>query len=70
MLVSGVVPLAFVTFEATQSTVGITLARLWVTYARTQFPSGLFDDWYGERRMILLACLTLLVGNRVLRLGL
>jgi MFS family permease len=43
------------TFGRSKSEIGLVLTLLWAIYAVFQFPSGVFADRHGERRVVLLA---------------
>lgn len=43
------------TFGRSKSEIGLVLTLLWAIYALFQFPSGVFADRHGERRVVLLA---------------
>ncbi len=43
------------TFGRSKSEVGLVLTLMWAIYALFQFPSGVFADRHGERRVVLLA---------------
>ncbi|SFR48578.1 Predicted arabinose efflux permease, MFS family [Halorubrum sodomense] len=55
LVVSPLVPEITTRFDVTNGTVGLALSGMWLTYALTQFPSGVLGDRYGERRVILAA---------------
>ncbi|MFB6141923.1 MAG: MFS transporter, partial [Halorientalis sp.] len=55
LAISPVVPDVVDTFATSNAAVGLALSGMWAAYAVTQFPSGLFGDRYGERRVILVA---------------
>jgi len=42
-------------FGRSKGEIGVVLTLMWAVYACFQFPSGVFADRYGERRIILLA---------------
>jgi len=54
LLLSPVVPLVLVEFDASKAAVGAALTGMWAVYALVQFPSGVLADRYGERRLVLL----------------
>jgi len=43
------------TFGRSKGDIGLVLTLLWAIYAVFQFPSGVFADRYGERRVVVLA---------------
>lgn len=43
------------TFQITTGTFGFAATAMWVTYACSQFPSGILGDRFGERKVILFA---------------
>ncbi|SFS90068.1 MFS transporter [Halostagnicola kamekurae] len=42
-------------FDVSRTLIGAALTCMWLTYALTQFPSGILADRYGERLVILLS---------------
>jgi len=52
-MISPVVPLVLVAFDATKSQVGLALTGMWGVYALLQFPSGVLADRIGERPLVL-----------------
>lgn len=55
LVISPVVPAIADEFVVSNAEIGLALSGLWLAYALTQFPSGLFGDRYGERLVILVA---------------
>lgn len=53
LLLSPVVPLVLLEFDASKSNVGLALTGMWAVYALFQFPSGVLADRYGERALVL-----------------
>lgn len=52
-------------FGTSKSEIGLVLTLMWAIYALFQFPSGVFADRYGERRVVLLALGLATVGALV-----
>ncbi|MFB6221338.1 MAG: MFS transporter [Halolamina sp.] len=52
-VIGPVVPLVLVEFGASRSGVGGALTAMWAVYALLQFPSGVFADRFGERKLLL-----------------
>jgi len=50
-------------FATSKSVVGLVLTGMWAVYALLQFPSGVLADRYGERRVVVLALGTTVVGS-------
>ena len=55
LVISPVVPGISAEFEVSNSIIGLALSGMWLAYALSQFPSGLFGDRVGERVVILVA---------------
>lgn len=53
--ISPLVPAITDDFGVSNAAVGFALSLMWATYAIAQFPSGIFGDRFGERRVILTA---------------
>jgi MFS family permease len=53
LLISPLVPAVLVAFGVSKSFVGLTLTGMWAAYALFQYPSGVFGDRFGERRVVL-----------------
>lgn len=68
-LLSPVVPLVIVQFDASESTVGLALTLMWATYALFQFPSGVLADRLGERRLLLTGLAGTAVGTTLIALS-
>ncbi|MEF8789308.1 MAG: MFS transporter [Haloarculaceae archaeon] len=62
LLLSPVVPLVLVEFDATKTSVGLALTGMWAVYALLQFPSGVLADRYGEYRLVLAGLVGTAVG--------
>ncbi|MEF8772250.1 MFS transporter [Halodesulfurarchaeum sp.] len=50
-------------FSTSKSLIGLVLTGMWATYALMQFPSGVFADRYGERRIVLVALAMAVLGS-------
>jgi predicted MFS family arabinose efflux permease len=68
-LLSPMVPLVIVAFDASTSTLGLALTGMWATYALFQFPSGVLADRYGERRLLVTGLLGTVVGTALVALS-
>ncbi|WP_222915316.1 MFS transporter [Natrinema sp. SYSU A 869] len=55
LVISPVVPRITAEFGVSNSVIGLALTGMWMAYFLSQFPSGVFADRYGERRVILVA---------------
>jgi len=55
LAISPLVPAITDDFVVSNAALGTALSLMWATYALTQFPSGIFGDRFGERRVILVA---------------
>jgi len=55
LVISPVVPAIAAEFAISNSVIGLGLTGLWLSYALSQFPSGLIGDRVGERTVILVA---------------
>ena len=55
LVVSPLVPAITDSFRITNTVIGTALTGMWLTYALTQFPSGILGDRYGERTIVLVA---------------
>ncbi|ELY59026.1 MFS transporter [Natronolimnohabitans innermongolicus] len=53
LALSPVVPDVATEFDVSNAMIGAALSGMWLTYALTQFPSGLLAERYGERLVIL-----------------
>jgi MFS family permease len=53
LLVSPVVPAILDAYAVTRGTVGVALTGMWVAYALSQLPSGVFSDRFGGRPIVL-----------------
>lgn len=54
------------TFGRSKGEIGLVLTLMWATYACFQFPSGVFADRYGERRIVLVALGLAAVGTAMI----
>lgn len=55
LVISPLVPAITDDFGVSNAALGVALSLMWMTYAITQFPSGVLGDRFGERRVILAA---------------
>ncbi|PGF15872.1 MFS transporter [Natrinema sp. CBA1119] len=55
LVISPVVPRITAEFGVSNSVIGLALTGMWTAYFCSQFPSGVFGDRFGERRVILVA---------------
>ncbi|SEW25278.1 MFS transporter [Natrinema salifodinae] len=55
LVISPIVPRLTAEFGVSNSVIGVALTGMWMAYFLSQFPSGVFADKYGERRVILVA---------------
>ena len=55
LVISPVVPAISSEFAVSNSLIGLALSGMWLSYALSQFPSGLLGDRVGERLVILIA---------------
>jgi MFS family permease len=55
LLISPLVPAVLVAFGVSKSFVGLALTGMWAAYALFQYPSGVFGDRFGERRVVLVS---------------
>jgi len=62
LLLSAVLPLIILQFDASKSSVGLALTGMWGIYALIQFPSGVLADRFGERRLLLAGLFGTAVG--------
>lgn len=69
LVISPVVPDIVATFQTSNGAIGLALTGMWAAYALTQFPSGIFGDRFGERRVILAALAGTAVFSLVLTLS-
>lgn len=44
-------------FEISNTTAGLAISVVWLTYAAMQFPAGILIDWVGERLLLLVSVL-------------
>lgn len=52
VVISPLVPVITADFGVSNTALGFALSAMWATYAMTQFPSGIFGDRFGEKRVI------------------
>lgn len=62
LLLGALIPFILIRFDTTKSTLGLVLTGMWAAYALCQFPSGVFADQYGERRVIVVGLCSAVVG--------
>lgn len=55
LAVSPVVPFIIEDFSVSNTQIGIALSGMWITYGLTQYPSGVFAERFGEKRIIMIA---------------
>ncbi|MFC7073341.1 MFS transporter [Halovenus rubra] len=55
LVISPVVPAIADNLDVSNADIGLALSGMWLSYALSQFPSGLLGDRYGERVVILVA---------------
>lgn len=55
LAISPVVPFIIDDFDVSNTGIGIALSGMWIAYGMTQFPSGVFAERFGERRIIAIA---------------
>ena len=55
LVISPLVPAVLVAFGVSKSFVGLALTGMWAAYALFQYPSGVFGDRFGERRVVLVS---------------
>ncbi|ERH04954.1 MAG: arabinose efflux permease [Halorubrum sp. J07HR59] len=55
LVISPVVPLITADLGISNTRIGLALSGMWLAYAMAQFPSGVFADRIGERKIILAA---------------
>lgn len=55
LAISPVVPLITADFAVSNTVIGFALTGMWLSYALSQFPSGVLGDRYGERTVVLVA---------------
>lgn len=65
LAISPVVPLIEADLGVSNAWIGLALTGMWLTYALSQFPSGLLADREGERRVILLAVVGTALGSAI-----
>ncbi len=58
VVIGPIVPGLIDEFDVSRGMIGITLTGMWITYALSQLPSGVFADRYGEYRIVVLSLLT------------
>lgn len=55
LAVSPVVPFIIDDFDVSNTQIGIALSGMWIAYGLTQYPSGVFAERFGEKRIITIA---------------
>lgn len=63
LAISPVVPTIRADLDISNTVIGFALSGMWLTYALSQYPSGLLGDRYGERIVILVAVVGTAVGS-------
>lgn len=63
LAISPVVPTIRADLAISNTVIGFALSGMWLTYALSQYPSGLLGDRYGERIVILVAVVGTAVGS-------
>lgn len=66
LVISPVVPLITADLGISNTVIGLALSGMWLAYALTQFPSGVFGDRVGERTVILMALGVTSIGSLLL----
>ena len=69
LAISPVVPAITDAFAVSNAVIGVALTGMWMSYALTQFPSGVLADRFGERRIILVAIGGTAVGSSLLAIA-
>lgn len=69
LAISPVVPQIIDWFGVSKGAIGLVLTGMWAAYALCQFPSGLFGDRFGERRIILVSMGLMGIGSLLLALS-
>ncbi|MDR5674142.1 MFS family permease [Halalkaliarchaeum sp. AArc-CO] len=69
LAISPVVPIVRADLGLSNTLVGVALSGMWAAYALSQFPSGVFGDKFGERRVILAAVGLTAVASLLLALS-
>ena len=69
LAISPVVPAISAEFGVSNSLIGLALSGMWLSYAASQFPSGLVGDRVGERLVILVAVAGTAIGSLLLALS-
>lgn len=65
LLISPAIPAIIETFGISRSTVGIALTGMWIVYAFSQLPSGVYGNMIGGRQVILIALSLCCIGGGV-----
>lgn len=58
VVIGPIVPGLLAEFDVSRGAIGITLTGMWIAYALSQLPSGVFADRFGEYRIVLFSLLT------------
>lgn len=66
LVISPVVPFISDEFAVSNTLIGLALSGMWLAYALSQFPSGLFGDRVGERLVIFVAVVGTAVASILL----
>ncbi len=66
LVISPLVPLITADLGISNTVIGLALSGMWLAYALTQFPSGVFGDRVGERTVILTALGVTSIGSLLL----
>ncbi len=69
LAISPVVPAIGDAFAVSNAAIGLALSGMWLTYALSQFPSGLLGDRIGERRVILIAVAGTAVASAIIAMA-
>ena len=69
LAISPVVPAITEDLQVSNTVIGFALSGMWLTYALSQYPSGLLGDRYGERLVILVAIAGTAVGSLLIAIS-
>lgn len=69
LAISPVVPIIGDDLAISNTVIGFALSGMWLTYALSQYPSGLLGDRYGERIVILVAIVGTAFGSILIALS-
>lgn len=58
VVIGPVVPGLIETFDVSRGSIGVALTGMWIAYAFSQLPSGVFADRFGEYRIVLISLVT------------